>query len=88
MADRTAIIKAIRAHYGKLGIPLDALSDQEIEMGVRQLADAARESNTTQEQVLAAMRRAVEIAREQAAERAAAEQAAADAAEASGSEPG
>jgi hypothetical protein len=43
-ADKQAVISRIRDHYASLGIPLDALSDREIEHGVRQLAAAAREA--------------------------------------------
>ncbi len=72
MADKATIIAAIRTHYEKLGISLDALSDAEIEMGVRQLADAMKGSGAGEEQVLAAMRKAVVIAKKNAAARQAA----------------
>lgn len=77
MSKRAAVIAAIRKHYADLGIPLDALSDTEIEMGVRQLADAMKESGKSKEDVTEAMRKAVEIAERNAAERQAALDAAA-----------
>ncbi len=65
---RRATIAKIRAHYAKLGIPLDDLSDRQIELGVRQLAHAAREAGMTGEEATEAMRRAVESAKERSAE--------------------
>lgn len=62
--DRQALIARIRDHYAQEGISLDALSDREIEMGVRQLAAAAREAGTGSEEANAAMRAAVEAARQ------------------------
>ena len=35
MADRAAVIAKIREHYAALDIPLDKLSDIDVEMGVR-----------------------------------------------------
>jgi hypothetical protein len=61
---RRATIAKIREHYAKLGIPLDELSDRQIELGVRQLAHAAREAGMTGEEATEAMRRAVESAKE------------------------
>lgn len=63
MADKQAVINKIREHYGALGIPLDALSDREIELGVRQLADAAREAGTGSKEATKAMRLAAEAAK-------------------------
>lgn len=63
MTDKAELISRIRAHYAALGIPLDALSDREVELGVRQLAAAAREAGTGSEQATEAMRQAVEAAR-------------------------
>jgi hypothetical protein len=63
-ADKQAVISRIREHYAALGIPLDALSDREIEHGVRQLAAAARDAGTGSKEATAAMRAAVEAARE------------------------
>jgi IS4 transposase len=60
---RRATIAKIRAHYANLGIPLDELSDRQIELGVRQLAHAAREAGMTGEEATEAMRRAVESAK-------------------------
>ena len=60
---RKATIATIRKHYADLGIPLDELSDTQIELGVRQLAAAARESGMTREDATAAMRKAVESAK-------------------------
>lgn len=76
MSQKQAVITRIREHYASLGIPLDALSDREIELGVRQLAAAAREAGTGGEEATEAMRRAVEIAKRDARERAEAEAAA------------
>jgi len=56
---RRATIAKIRAHYAGLGIPLDELSDRQIELGVRQLAAAARESGMSKEDAAEAMRKAV-----------------------------
>jgi hypothetical protein len=56
---RRAMITKIREHYSSLGIPLDDLSDRQIEIGVRQLAAAARESGMTKEEAQEAMRKAV-----------------------------
>ena len=56
---RAAMIKKIREHYADLGIPLDDLSDRQIELGVRQLAAAARESGMSKEEAQEAMRKAV-----------------------------
>ncbi len=53
------MIKKIREHYADLGIPLDDLSDRQIELGVRQLAAAARESGMSKEEAQEAMRKAV-----------------------------
>lgn len=69
MADKSAVIARIREHYGSLGIPLDSLSDREIELGVRQLAEAAREAGTGSEGATEAMRRAAEGAGKERAER-------------------
>lgn len=64
---KKAAIAKIRAHYADLGIPLDELSDRQIELGVRQLAAAAREAGMTQDEAREAMRRAVENAGKPAA---------------------
>jgi predicted nucleotide-binding protein (sugar kinase/HSP70/actin superfamily) len=56
---RKAMITKIREHYATLGIPLDDLSDRQIEIGVRQLAAAARESGMSKEEAQEAMRKAV-----------------------------
>lgn len=56
---RAAMIKKIREHYANLEIPLDDLSDRQIELGVRQLAAAARESGMSKEEAQEAMRKAV-----------------------------
>jgi ribosomal protein S2 len=56
---RKAAIQKIRKHYADLGIPLDDLSDRQIELGVRQLAAAARESGMSKEEAQEAMRKAV-----------------------------
>jgi hypothetical protein len=61
---RKATIAKIRAHYANLGIPLDDLSDRQIELGVRQLAHAAREAGMSKEEATDAMRRAVENAKQ------------------------
>jgi IS4 transposase len=60
---RRATIAKIRAHYANLGISLDELSDRQIELGVRQLAHAAREAGMTGEEATEAMRKAVESAK-------------------------
>lgn len=60
---RKATIAKIRAHYASLGIPLDELSDRQIELGVRQLAAAAREAGMSKEEAADAMRKAVENAK-------------------------
>ena len=60
---RQAAITRIREHYAKLGIPLDELSDRQIELGVRQLAFAAREAGMSKEEATDAMRKAVESAK-------------------------
>jgi predicted nucleotide-binding protein (sugar kinase/HSP70/actin superfamily) len=65
---RKAVIEKIREHYSSLGIPLDELSDRQIELGVRQLAAAARESGMSKEEAQEAMRKAVENAKKPAAE--------------------
>jgi hypothetical protein len=64
MADKQAVIARIREHYAALGIPLDALSDRDIEYGVRQLASAAREAGTGSKEATEAMRAAVEAAKQ------------------------
>lgn len=56
---RKEVITKIRTHYANLGIPLDDLSDRQIELGVRQLAAAARESGMSKEEAQEAMRKAV-----------------------------
>ena len=56
---RKQVITKIRTHYANLGIPLDDLSDRQIELGVRQLAAAARESGMSKEEAQEAMRKAV-----------------------------
>jgi hypothetical protein len=61
---RRATIAKIREHYAKLGIPLDDLSDRQIELGVRQLAHAAREAGMTGDEATEAMRKAVESAKQ------------------------
>jgi predicted nucleotide-binding protein (sugar kinase/HSP70/actin superfamily) len=60
---RKAMITKIREHYLSLGISLDDLSDRQIELGVRQLAAAARESGMSKEEAQEAMRKAVENAK-------------------------
>jgi len=60
---RKAMITKIREHYAELGIPLDDLSDRQIELGVRQLAAAARESGMSKDEAQEAMRKAVENAK-------------------------
>ncbi len=56
---RKELIAKIRAHYSNIGIPLDELSDRQIELGVRQLAAAARESGMSAEEATEKMRQAV-----------------------------
>ena len=63
LTEKQAVIARIRDHYAKLGIPLDALSDRDIEHGVRQLAAAARDSGTGSKEATEAMRAAVEAAK-------------------------
>lgn len=65
---RRETIAKIRAHYANLGIPLDELSDRQIELGVRQLAHAAREAGMTGDEATEAMRRAVTSAKSKSAE--------------------
>lgn len=60
---RRATIARIREHYARLGISLDELSDHQIELGVRQLAHAAREAGMSGEEATEAMRKAVENAK-------------------------
>ena len=60
---RKATIAKIREHYANLGIPLDELSDRQIELGVRQLAFAAREAGMSGDEATEAMRKAVENAK-------------------------
>ena len=60
---RKAAITKIREHYSKVGIPLDDLSDRQIEIGVRQLAAAARESGMSKEEAQEAMGKAVASAK-------------------------
>jgi hypothetical protein len=60
---KAELIARIRAHYAELGIPLDALSDREVELGVRQLAAAAREAGSGSAEATEAMRQAVEAAK-------------------------
>ncbi len=62
---RRAMITRIREHYAGLGIPLDDLSDRQIELGVRQLAAAARESGMSKEEAQEAMRKAVASAKKE-----------------------
>lgn len=76
MSQKAAVIAKIREHYANLGIPLDALSDRDIEYGVRQLASAAKEAGTGSEEATEAMRRAVQMAERDARERKEAEEAA------------
>ncbi len=59
---RAAVVARIREHYKALGIPLDELSDRQIELGVRQLAVAAREAGMSNGEATEAMRKAVESA--------------------------
>jgi hypothetical protein len=64
MADKQAVIARIRDHYEAEGISLDALTDREIELGVRQLAAAVSEAGTSKEEAANAMRQAVEAAKQ------------------------
>jgi hypothetical protein len=59
MPSNQAVITKIREHYAALGIPLDELSDRQIELGVRQLASATREAGMTPDEATEAMRQAV-----------------------------
>ncbi len=72
------VIAAIRGHYETQGISLEGLDDRQIEMGVRQLAAAAREAGMSSDEATERMRDAVaQLERsqaEKAAARAAAEQ--------------
>ena len=61
-AKKAAIVK-IREHYAANGIPLDDLSDRQVELGVRQLAFAAREAGMSSDDATEAMRKAVEAAK-------------------------
>ncbi len=63
ITDKQALIARIRDHYASLGIPLDALSDRDVELGVRQLAAAVREAGTGSKEATEAMRAAVEAAK-------------------------
>jgi hypothetical protein len=63
ITDKQALIARIRDHYARLGIPLDALSDRDVELGVRQLAAAVREAGTGSKEATEAMRAAVEAAK-------------------------
>ena len=63
MSQKEQVISRIREHDKALGIPLDSLSDREIEHGVRQLAAAARESGTGSKEATEAMRQAAEAAK-------------------------
>ena len=69
MADRDAVIAKIREHYAALDIPLDGLSDLDVEVGVRQLAAAAKEMGSSSEDVNKAMREAVKAVADAARER-------------------
>lgn len=92
-ARNQAVIAKIREHYAGLGIPLDELSDRQIELGVRQLASATRDAGMTPDEATEAMRQAVasvkadaEAAAELEPQSEAEAQAAADAAEVEGPE--
>jgi hypothetical protein len=61
---KKAAIQKIREHYASKGIPLDDLSDRQVETGVRQLAFAAREAGMSAEEATEAMRKAVENAKQ------------------------
>lgn len=69
MADKDAVIAKIREHYAALDIPLDGLSDLDVEVGVRQLAAAAKEMGSSSEDVNKAMREAVKAVAAAAKER-------------------
>jgi 2-phospho-L-lactate transferase/gluconeogenesis factor (CofD/UPF0052 family) len=73
------VIAAIRRHYEAQGISLEHLDDRQIELGVRQLAAAARESGMTSEEATEKMREAVVQLERSKAEKAAAAAAALDA---------
>lgn len=77
------VIAAIRRHYEEEGISLEHLDDRQIELGVRQLAAAARESGMTSEEATEKMREAVTQLERSKAERAAKAAETAEAAEAS-----
>jgi hypothetical protein len=64
ITDKQALIARIRDHYAKLGIPLDALSDRDVELGVRQLAAATREAGTGSKEATEARRAAVAAAKQ------------------------
>ena len=66
---RRAAIARIREHYARLGISLDELSDRDIELGVRQLAHAAREAGMSSDEATEAMRKAVDSAKRRAVDR-------------------
>ena len=68
-ADRDAVIAKIREHYAALDIPLDELSDLDVEVGVRQLAAAAKEMGSSSEDINKAMREAVKAVSDAARER-------------------
>ena len=68
-ASRDAVIAKIREHYAALDIPLDELSDLDVEVGVRQLAAAAKEMGSSAEDVNKAMREAVKAVADAARER-------------------
>lgn len=57
---KKAAITKIREYYTSKGIPLDDLSDRQVELGVRQLAYAAREAGMSADEATEAMRKAVE----------------------------
>ncbi len=68
-ANRDAVIVKIREHYAALDIPLDELSDLDVEVGVRQLAAAAKEMGSSSDDVNKAMREAVKAVADAARER-------------------
>lgn len=68
-ASKDAVIAKIREHYAALDIPLDELSDLDVEVGVRQLAAAAKEMGSSAEDVNKAMREAVKAVADAARER-------------------
>ncbi len=68
-ANRDAVIVKIREHYAALDIPLDELSDLDVEVGVRQLAAAAKEMGSSSDDVNKAMREAVKAVSDAARER-------------------